>query len=416
MRGRGDGDDRLVDEGHRDREDHRDHHQPGAGALRSGRLVGPRDCVKDMRNVDWVPESGISAKSPVPLLPGHCGISTDRPGRPPFRVRSSVRMPWRMRRMLFRQAGQLGMADAAVLAAASGSPTVVVVEGDEGTGKDARSSTSWPTGPPVSTCWMRAASRAPPSILFGHPRAVGRRSTGWDPPPTSTCSSARSSSTQLLDRHADGGPVLLRLDDLQWADRDSVEALTWMLQRASGDRLLGRDGQPPDGVDDPSGLATLVVRSGAGDAGPRSTGLPLRGRDARLLRRRAARPERRRPSSGSGSTRREPVVPRRASCRVRRCRPRRARQWLPAPRAFAEAIELRSSTAVRGRPRPGPGYRRPGHRTVLPRLPDAGAPPRHRRTPRTPPRSWRARACSRSAPRHWAPGPSRITRPTCARP
>ena len=57
------------------------------------------------------------------------------------------------------------------------------------------------------------------------------------PPPASPFVGAKLLH-ELLDRHADGGPVLLRLDDLQWADRESVEALTWMLQRASGDRLL----------------------------------------------------------------------------------------------------------------------------------------------------------------------------------
>ncbi|GGM19182.1 LuxR C-terminal-related transcriptional regulator [Nakamurella endophytica] len=43
---------------------------------------------------------------------------------------------------------------------------------------------------------------------------------------------------ERLDEVGGDAPVLLRADDLQWADPESVEAVTWLLRRATGDRLL----------------------------------------------------------------------------------------------------------------------------------------------------------------------------------
>ncbi|WP_173035065.1 helix-turn-helix transcriptional regulator [Phytohabitans flavus] len=42
-----------------------------------------------------------------------------------------------------------------------------------------------------------------------------------------------------------GRPVLLRVDDLHWADAESVNALLWLLRRAAGDRLLVAVGARP---------------------------------------------------------------------------------------------------------------------------------------------------------------------------
>ncbi len=41
------------------------------------------------------------------------------------------------------------------------------------------------------------------------------------------------------------GPILLLADDLHWADPESVEALLWLLRRASGDRVLVAVGSRP---------------------------------------------------------------------------------------------------------------------------------------------------------------------------
>ena len=138
--------------------------------------------------------------------------------------------------MLLWQADQLGTADAAVLSAASGSPTVVVVQGGEGTGKSsfldelADRAAGFEV---LDAGGFESAAEHP----FGILEQWGAVSGLGSPSPASPFVGAKLLH-ELLDDHADGGPVLLRLDDLQWADRESVEALTWMLQRASGDRLL----------------------------------------------------------------------------------------------------------------------------------------------------------------------------------
>lgn len=43
---------------------------------------------------------------------------------------------------------------------------------------------------------------------------------------------------ELIDKLAHAGPVLIMVDDLQWADVESVETVAWIVHRAVGDRLL----------------------------------------------------------------------------------------------------------------------------------------------------------------------------------
>src|ERR1700685_3460570 len=42
----------------------------------------------------------------------------------------------------------------------------------------------------------------------------------------------------LVDTLSPAGPVLILVDDVQWADQESVESLYWLVHRAYGDRLL----------------------------------------------------------------------------------------------------------------------------------------------------------------------------------
>ena len=239
--------------------------------------------------------------------------------------------------MLFWQQGQLGAVDTAVLAAASGSPTVVVVQGDEGTGKTsfldelADRATGFDV---LDAGGFESAAEHSFGILEQWGAIDGMGST----PPASPFVGAKLLH-QLLDRHADGGPVLLRLDDLQWADRESVEALTWMLQRASGDRLLVAMASRP--------MASTIHpawqrwSSGRGRVMPiELAGLPLE--DAsRLVH--DVRPDLNAATvqrlwehtSGNPSYLAALLAEHDAADLV-------SRQWLPAPRAFADAIESRS--------------------------------------------------------------------------
>ena len=239
--------------------------------------------------------------------------------------------------MLLWQADQMGTADAAVLSAASGSPTVVVVEGAEGTGKSsfldelADRAVGFDV---LDAGGFESAAEHPFGILeqWGAINGLG------SPPPASPFVGAKLLH-ELLDRHADGGPVLLRLDDLQWADRESVEALTWMLQRASGDRLLvGIASRPLLSTTHP---AWQRWSSGRGRVLPVPlTGLTLE--DATRLLRDV------RPDLNAATARRlwEHTAGNPSYLAALLAEYDGAdlatRRWLPAPRAFAEAIDAQS--------------------------------------------------------------------------
>jgi DNA-binding CsgD family transcriptional regulator len=50
----------------------------------------------------------------------------------------------------------------------------------------------------------------------------------------------------LVDTLSPAGPVLILVDDLQWADHESVESLYWLVHRAQGDRMLVVLGSRPE--------------------------------------------------------------------------------------------------------------------------------------------------------------------------
>lgn len=134
--------------------------------------------------------------------------------------------------------------DDALEGARGGHPTVIVVEGAPGAGK--------------STVLGHIASRAagysirsaegddgdtgsPFRTLERWGVAVARAADGSTPSPFVVAQHLRD----LVDDLSGGGPVLLQLDDLQWADPESVQALTWLLERVAGDRLLVVAGTRP---------------------------------------------------------------------------------------------------------------------------------------------------------------------------
>ncbi len=72
---------------------------------------------------------------------------------------------------------------------------------------------------------------------------VSRQPQGWGRP--SCCAS--QGLRDLVNTLSPTGPVLILVDDLQWADQESVESLYWLVHRAYGDRLLVVLGSRPEG-------------------------------------------------------------------------------------------------------------------------------------------------------------------------
>lgn len=121
--------------------------------------------------------------------------------------------------------------------ARSAGPAVLVITGEAGTGK---------------TCLVdELVDQAGDfTVLFAENPETDEHPPGgvlaqWGVPLTDGSAaagrSARAIAQQLnsrLDELSVDGPVLLCLDDLQWADTESVQALTVLLRRSAGDRLL----------------------------------------------------------------------------------------------------------------------------------------------------------------------------------
>ena len=120
-------------------------------------------------------------------------------------------------------------------AAAGGRPGLLVVEGAAGMGKTSlldevvRGATRFR----VLTAEGLEGLRFPFAVLAQWGADVPRPPGGGVVDPFVAAQSLRT-----LIGSGDRRPVLLRLDDLHWADPESVEAVVWLLQRASGDRLL----------------------------------------------------------------------------------------------------------------------------------------------------------------------------------
>jgi DNA-binding CsgD family transcriptional regulator len=129
---------------------------------------------------------------------------------------------------------QLTPIDNGIAAAADGRPTLLSVEGEPGQGK--------------SSLLREVAARADgfhQLAAEGVENLLDRPYTTllqWPlPVPVASGTSpfqAAQVLRRLIDRLAHSGPVLLVVDDLQWADAESVETVAWVLRRASGDRLL----------------------------------------------------------------------------------------------------------------------------------------------------------------------------------
>ena len=133
--------------------------------------------------------------------------------------------------MWWRQDQLDGLEDA-MSAAVRGRPSVLSIEGEAGQGKTALLRELLRRAPDFHVLRGEGGeetSRHQLRLLdqwgLGHDRTVSRYR-------------AAQQLRELLDKLLRSGPVLIALDDLQWIDPESVEAIARVAQRASGDRLL----------------------------------------------------------------------------------------------------------------------------------------------------------------------------------
>ena len=143
------------------------------------------------------------------------------------------------------RAAELDRVAQVVAAAEAGQPWLVTIEGEPGVGKTAlarRILAGWVADLKVLTA---RADTAEADLDFGASshqllRAAGAAFLVAGPAGGPTVSSF-TVGAQLLDvvvGQLTAGLTAIFLDDLQWADRKSVEALTFMLRRLSVDPVL----------------------------------------------------------------------------------------------------------------------------------------------------------------------------------
>ena len=139
--------------------------------------------------------------------------------------------------MLLWEGAQLAALDRGVLQARAGQPTLIVIEGESGTGKTSLLTELLLRAREFQLLPAEGLESDETPAAYTVLAQWGVALVGSD--------QARPGSpflaAQRLREKLDGllsGPVLLLLDDAQWADPESVEAVHWLLARAEGDQLL----------------------------------------------------------------------------------------------------------------------------------------------------------------------------------
>jgi DNA-binding CsgD family transcriptional regulator len=140
---------------------------------------------------------------------------------------------------------QIGAISAAIEAARAGTPSVVTVLGEAGMGKTSflREVVRRASGFNVveGEGW-ESGYQEPLSLL----QQLGVRDVHTVGGLPKDSFLAAQGLRDLVDELSPTGPVLFVVDDLQWADQESVESLYWLLRRAQGDRLLVALGSRPE--------------------------------------------------------------------------------------------------------------------------------------------------------------------------
>ena len=121
--------------------------------------------------------------------------------------------------------------------ARSGNPTLLVVNGEPGMGKTALLDEVVRLAHGFQVHYAEGwdnADRQPFRILAQWGVEIRSEDAGARIAPLVAAQEIR----EWLGETPGVGPILLRLDDLQWADEESSEALTWLLRRSTVDPLL----------------------------------------------------------------------------------------------------------------------------------------------------------------------------------
>jgi hypothetical protein len=171
--------------------------------------------------------------------------------------------------MLWRDE-QLSVISAALDAARNGRPTVLSVLGEPGMGKTSllREIAARASGFNVLAADGRESAYREPFDLLQQLGVRDVRSPGGNRmDPLIVAQGLRD----LVDTLSPAGPVLILLDDLQWADPESVESLYWLVHRADGDRLLAVLGSRPEGPESTDAWRRLMHQA------PRALAMSLTG-------------------------------------------------------------------------------------------------------------------------------------------
>jgi predicted ATPase len=136
---------------------------------------------------------------------------------------------------------------AALEAARSGQPTVLSVLGKPGMGKTSllREMATRASGFNVLEADGQESAYCEPFDLLRQLGVRDDHSPGGIKDPLVATQGLRD----LVDTLSPAGPVLILVDDLQWADHESVESLYWLVRRARGDRMLVVLGSHPESVE-----------------------------------------------------------------------------------------------------------------------------------------------------------------------
>jgi DNA-binding CsgD family transcriptional regulator len=143
---------------------------------------------------------------------------------------------------------QINAIAAALQAARSGQPAVLSVLGKPGMGKTSllREITTRASGFNILEAdGQESAYREPFDLL----RQLGVRDIHIPGGIARGSLVATQGLRDLIDTLSPTGPVLILIDDLQWADQESVESLYWLVRRAYGDRLLVVLGSRPESAE-----------------------------------------------------------------------------------------------------------------------------------------------------------------------